>query len=678
MEFSTSIGLMQTGMRLLAAAPPPPAATGLLADLFLERGTEMTPADLFADFTGAALMFDLAPASEPLPSGLFLSPAGTLSGTPAANAGPLNIVIRAVNPHGEAQSTFSLVVQDVILDFDASISGLLPNATHGPSAISGNELTAVATAFSATTPTELTYQWKTLESGVITGATSANFTPNAELFDGETLFCSITPTGYPSKNTSSAVVRFVAPVALGTLGELPPFDIGSGDETFDMTSFVSGTALNWSVSGQGCSIHPATGLLSIRTDSPAVAATARVTAQNSGGSVEIVFTFHVEDPAAGPGPNLSEPILDVAGNTIGLVLDESGTVYWRRDPVGTNPDPSDVIVGGGFDSGSFLAAVGSNTVSITFATGNDGVQTISFVALNAENEPSLVRTSLIEIDTIAPSLSSSSPVAGAIGVAAEISPSLTFDKAVYAAQGSVTLYDVSAGNAVEIFDTVADLGTDAGKIEIAGAQLTLHPSAPLDGGPEYAVLISSGALRDEAGNLFQGISSATVVSFSIASGAVVDTDFGADFTTVEAALWASVQANGFNVTPEHRAAEGWSAYPGALSTGGIVGAKTGNFPQLRFSIPVEVGRTYAIDADVPVGENTFSAPLRLKIGSAINLSDYGQLDETQVGQPRVVELRNFQITATSSELWFAVIVETSSSGTTGGNPALSMLRVQEA
>ncbi len=142
-------------------------------------------------------------------------------------------------------------------------------------------------------------------------------------------------------------------------------------------------------------------------------------------------------------------------------------------------------------------------------------------------------------------------------------------------------------------------------------------------------------------------------------------------------LWAAIQANPYNATPEHRGAETWSAYPASVTDGGVVGVKSGSFPQLRFPVPVDVGKSYLIDADFPVGEGTWSGPLRVKIGSARDLSDYAQVDESQAGQPRVVEMRGQQVTATTTELWFAVVVETGTGGTSGGNPSVSMLRVVE-
>ncbi len=678
MELSTSVGLYRAMQRTAGAGPVPPAALGLLPDLTLETGAAMTPADLSVDFTGPGLSFALAPASDALPAGLNLSTAGLLSGTPVADVGPLNIVIRGANAHGVADSGFSLTVQDMLLTFDATLSGLTTNPTYGASAEDGVALSADASNFSAAPPSVITYQWKTVESGAIAGATGQVYTPNAGLYDGETLYCTITPDGYPPKDTDNpSVIRWVPPQAAGNPGE-QFWDVGTGAQVIDMSQYATGDQLAWSVAGQGCLINPATGLLSVITDSQAIGALATVTATNSGGAAAVVFTFHIEDLAAGPGPDLSQPILNDLTDTIGLTVDEDCTIYWRRDPSATNPDPAQVIAGGGHDSGSFAVTQGANNANITFATGNDGLQEISFVAAVITNEPSLVRTVAIDIDTTAPALSISVPAAGATGVANDATPVLTFSEPISAGTGTVSLYDVTGAATFEVFDVVANAGTGAGQVEIAGSDLTIRPTAPLTGGRDYAVLIDPGALRDIAGNDFAGITSTATLGFSTGSAAVIDTDFNAAFPTAHAAVWASIQANPFNATPAHLPGETWAAYPVTVTDGGVAAAKTGNYPQIRFSVPVEIGKTYSIDADFPVGEGSWVGPLRVKLGSAINLNDFAQIDETEAGQPRVVELRGQQITATTTDLWFAVIVETNTGGVNGGNPAISMLRIEEA
>ncbi len=678
MECSTSVSMTTCLLRRLSAAGTiPPAAVGLLPDLALETGTPMAPADLSVDFTGPLLSFALAPGSDPLPDGLSLSVEGVLTGTPVAETASRSIIVRATNPDGVADSGFFLTVADMLLDFTATLTGLTNNPTFGPSALSGATLSAVADGFSGPTPGTIAYQWKTVESGVISGATAAAFAPNAALIDGETLFCTITPDGYPPKDTLGAVVRLAPPTASGNPGE-QFWDIDTGLQAIDMSTYVSGTGLLWSVAGQGAAINAATGALTIRTESSAIGAMAAVTAQNSGGAVTIAFTFSVEDPDAGPGPDLSIPILDDITDEIAFSIDAAATIYWRRDPVGTNADPNDVIGGGGFDSGSFAVQAGQTVIDLTFAPGNDGAQEISFVGAVTVDEPSLVRTAAIEIDTVAPALATSVPAAGASNVASDTAPVLTFSEPISPGLGTVSLYDVTAGSALETFDVVLDAGTGPGTVQIAGSSLTLRPSTLLSAGRQYAVLLDAGAVRDSAGNDHAGITETATLSFSTDTSTVIDTHFGAEFTTIESALWASMQANGYNTTPEHRPTEPWAAYPASVTDGGIVGLKTGNYPQLRFSVPVEVGRTYTIDADLPIGEDTWAGPLRVKVGSAINLNDYSQIDEPQAGQPRVVELRGLSITASTTELWFAIIIETNGGGVNGGYPALSMLRVRES
>jgi len=418
-------------------------------------------------------------------------------------------------------------------------------------------------------------------------------------------------------------------------------------------------------------------LIPIETNSPVAGAIVTVAAVNSGGSAQSAFSLTVEEAGLGPGPDISNPILDAINGTIAFIVGTVGTVYWRRDPRGTNPDAAAVIAGGGHDSGSFPVAAGENPVDITFSQGNDGVQEISFVAAVTPSEPSLVQTVAIEVDTVDPTLSGTIPAAGATSAPETTTPVLTFSEPVVAGTGIVTLYDVTGSASVEAFDVVGNAGLGVGQIEFAGTQVTLRPSVPLSVGQEYAVLIEPTAVRDLSGNTFAGIASPTAFSFTVASSAVLNTNFDAGFPSAEAALWASMQTNPYNATAEHRDGETWGNYPASVTDGGLVGVKSGNYPQLRFSVPVELGKTYTIDADLPVGEGGWTGPLRLKLGSALDQADYAQIDEAQTGQPHVVEVRGQQITATSTELWFAVIVETGQSGATGGNPALSMLRVTE-
>ena len=675
MELSTSIGLVRAARRPAAAPPVAPAALGLLPDLALLRDQPMAPVFVSSDFTGPQIVYALAPGSDALPAGLSLSSAGVLSGTPTEEVSR-NIVIRGTNAQGSDDSGFSVAVFEVLLTFTATLSGAVANPTHGSCAQHGVALTAGATGYSGAAPGSVAYQWMTVESGAIPGATGATHVPDAGLRDGERLFCRVTPAGYPPQDTGQLVIRQAPPVAAGALWD-EILDLGSGVELYDVAGDFTGAGLVFSVTGPGCTIDAATGRLAIDPASPVAGATVTVTALNSGGAAQSAFTLTVEDAGIGAGPDLGQPVLDEATDTISLTVDADCTIWWRRDATGTNPTAAMVMAGGGHDAGSFAVISGANEIDIVFAPGNDGMQEISFVAAVDVFEPSLVQTVAIEIDTTDPVLASSAPAAGAGEVSPSVTPILTFSEPVSPGTGTVSLYDLTGAATLESFDVVTDAGTGAGQVEIAGTTLTIRPTAPLVAGRDYAVLVDPGAVTDTAGNPFAGIAGTGTLSFSTGTAAVIDTDFGAAFQTEEAALWASIQANPFNATPEHRGTETWAAYPASVTDGGIVGVKSGSYPQLRFSVPVEVGKTYAIDADFPVGEATWSGPLRVKIGSARDLADYAQVDATQAGQPRLVTVRGQQVTATTAALWFAVVVETGTGGAGGGHPAISMLRVAE-
>ena len=339
-----------------------------------------------------------------------------------------------------------------------------------------------------------------------------------------------------------------------------------------------------------------------------------------------------------------------------------------------------MIAGGGYDSGNFAVSPGFNSVSVTFAFGNDGPQEISFVAAVTSDEPSLVRTVAIDIDTAAAQvvLTTSAPASGATDVAWDVIPVLTFSEAIFAGTGTVSIFNIDTSSTVETFDVTTDIGTGPGTLEISGSDLTIRRSADLTAGQTFGVLIQAGALQNAAGADFAGIIDPLTVTFvTVATAPVIDTDFGTDFPTAYAGVWASMQTNGYNVTTTHLPNETWDAYPSTVTDGGVLGDKSGNYPQLRFAVPVEVGKTYTVDADLPLGENGWDGPLRVKLGSAIDQSDYAQIDESEIGQPRVVELRGQQFTATTAELWLAIILEFGSAGSAGGDPAISMLKVEE-
>jgi predicted extracellular nuclease len=100
-------------------------------------------------------------------------------------------------------------------------------------------------------------------------------------------------------------------------------------------------------------------------------------------------------------------------------------------------------------------------------------------------------------DTTPPELVSTSPADDAAGVSAASSIVLTFDEAVQAGGGNITITD-GAGD-VRVIDV-----TDP-QVSFSGNTVTINPSTDLAAGASYDVLVDAGAITDTAGNAFAGI-----------------------------------------------------------------------------------------------------------------------------------------------------------------------------
>ena len=295
MEFGNGIGVFGTRYRRLSAEPVAPTANGLLPDLMMETGIALDPTDLSGDFFGPGLTFALAPGSAALPSGLSLSTSGVLTGTPVSQTGPLTIILRGTNGDGFVDSAFLLSVVDMLLTFSASLSGLTNNPTHGPAAQNGVPLTASPASFSGTAPSSVSYQWKTVESGAIPGATAATYTPDAGLFDGEALYCTISAAPYFDTDTPLAVIRQIPPTAAGMLMD-EVFDQDTGPQDILTAMDFTGVALTFSVTGGDAVIDNVTGVISLPTNAERAGEPIVVSASNSGGAVESIFLVTVEPP----------------------------------------------------------------------------------------------------------------------------------------------------------------------------------------------------------------------------------------------------------------------------------------------------------------------------------------------------------------------------------------------
>ena len=113
------------------------------------------------------------------------------------------------------------------------------------------------------------------------------------------------------------------------------------------------------------------------------------------------------------------------------------------------------------------------------------------------------------VDTTNPTLTSSVPADNATGVALDANIVLNFDEFVDAETGNITIKKTSDNSIVETIDVTSGQVSGSGT-----AQITINPSANLDGSTEYYILIDATAFDDVSGNSYAGISSTTALSFT--------------------------------------------------------------------------------------------------------------------------------------------------------------------
>uniref|UniRef100_UPI0027B89D7E Ig-like domain-containing protein n=1 Tax=Azonexus sp. TaxID=1872668 RepID=UPI0027B89D7E len=119
---------------------------------------------------------------------------------------------------------------------------------------------------------------------------------------------------------------------------------------------------------------------------------------------------------------------------------------------------------------------------------------------------------LVEPDTTAPTLQSSTPADNALAVAVGADITLTFSEAMKAATGNLLIKKTSDDSTVA---TIA-IG-DTSQITVSGSTVTINPTNDLAAGVTYYVELASGVLTDLAGNAYAGISDKTTLNFTTGS-----------------------------------------------------------------------------------------------------------------------------------------------------------------
>jgi hypothetical protein len=128
----------------------------------------------------------------------------------------------------------------------------------------------------------------------------------------------------------------------------------------------------------------------------------------------------------------------------------------------------------------------------------------------------------------APLVVSLSPLDNAIDIAITASPAVTFDRNVQFGVGAIELYD-SDNDLIESFDVSTEVGTGNGQVSIAGAVLTINPTASMENNKGHYIKIAATAIKNMSGVAFAGITNATtwnwttVAAVSVPANAYITT-----------------------------------------------------------------------------------------------------------------------------------------------------------
>jgi len=379
----------------------------------------------------------------------------------------------------------------------------------------GETLTCTAEATGAGT---VTYSYDWLGDAVtLSAADQATYVVQAS-DDETTISCRVTATddiGNRISTTNGLAITYLTPVISAqptmTPASVEPagvitLDLGAASDstgvidyftldTVDVSGDLAGLAYTGSTEGQ---------LL------------LRVGYTNSGGTTY----SNVIEGLVNTLPVLADVVLDAELTPAELAWSstESGSVFWSvsNDAATTGAE----IEAGGILSGEFLAEPGANEDTIDLSTLGVGTYSFNTVLKDVSGEYSnLITQPLVRA---APTISSVSPTDNATGVAITANPAATFSENIAFGTGTVVLRANDGGWAdLEVFDVEVDIGGGAGTVSIAGAVLTIEPTADLVNELEYAVRIAPTAITDISGTAFAGIADDTTWSFT--TEAAVDT-----------------------------------------------------------------------------------------------------------------------------------------------------------
>ncbi|RZI43564.1 DUF4214 domain-containing protein [Herbaspirillum sp. HC18] len=235
----------------------------------------------------------------------------------------------------------------------------------------------------------------------------------------------------------------------------------------------------------------------------------------AGGSATVVLD--VTAPSA-PTQPIATSIANQAANGISAAQKAAG-VSVVVNLIGTGAavgDTVQLLLGGSAFSTPVTTVLTNNDITACTATltipgaslGTDGVKTLTARITDAAGNAGTAGGTLnINLDTVAPTLSTTSPADNATAVAASGSIVMTFSENVAAGIGNIVISN-GAG------DTRTIAVDDATQVSFSAKTVTIKPTQPLLPNTGYNVQMAAGVVTDTSGNPYAGISNATILNFT--------------------------------------------------------------------------------------------------------------------------------------------------------------------
>ena len=386
-EFGAAVA--ETGAVVARHAPPRSLP---LPDRNLDRGSGLQIIRTEASFMGENLRFSINAVI-----GVTIDPqTGLVSVVTDDPMATTAVTVTAVNSGGSDSATFSLQVQE------PPAFGTVPELLG--SGLIGEALTLGPVSVSGTPVPVVSHEWRR-NGETIPGATGMSYVLQPA-DDGADILCRViaaNQAGEAAVKSAPRTAIHAAPVATGDLADLSLIE-GSGVQLVEAGAVFAGLGLGYSLTTapEGASIDPATGRVSIATETVMAAAPVVVRAQNSGGAAERGFAVTVE--AAAVPPVLSALVIDLesAPPSLSWSTDAAGTFFWRIDTQDTATD-AEIAAGGGVAAGAFAVGAGVATNDIDLSTLAPGLWHLHAVLRDEAGLFSEVQSLAFEIEAVAES-----------------------------------------------------------------------------------------------------------------------------------------------------------------------------------------------------------------------------------------------------------------------------------